>query len=331
MQVPVAAICGKDAIEGRFAHLNRVAPAASRRISHWSGGEREEMFAASVTVAPSGDTGNGCFMVEAQYGFGLDVHTLDASCAPASYAIVLPVTGSVQLRQTHAQVCATAGQGLIINPAEVELTRVGAGTHFIEFTLPMVSMLRLGAELAPGGADPRSGFAPLLPSGLATRLLQMSLQAASMLSGPQQERAKRVMFERWREMLALTLLHEHPALNAPSASQLASDALPAKLQRALDYIDERAGHDILLADIANAACVSASSLLRLFQSSLGLSPGAFVRQVRLDRARAELQRGANGTVREVALRWGFENAGKFSQAYAKRFGERPSDTRARKR
>ncbi len=76
----------------------------------------------------------------------------------------------------------------------------------------------------------------------------------------------------------------------------------------------------MLSDIAAAACVSASSLLRQFNEHLGLSPGAFLRQVRLDRARNELRRGGSGSVRELAQRWGFQNASKFSQAYLRRFG-----------
>jgi transcriptional regulator GlxA family with amidase domain len=131
------------------------------------------------------------------------------------------------------------------------------------------------------------------------------------------------MFERWTEMIALTLLHEQRASGSPEAPTLQ----PRSLSRALDYIDANAHSDILLADIAAAACVSVSSLLRHFNEHLGQPPMAFLRQVRLDRARAELRQGDAGLIRDLAQRWGFQSAGKFSQAYLRRFGERPSEGR----
>lgn len=136
------------------------------------------------------------------------------------------------------------------------------------------------------------------------------------------------LFRRWCEMLALTLLQDQPLLGAGRPNALAPRPTPASLRRALELVDAHAEREILLADIAQAACVSASSLLRQFNDFLGQTPGAYVRQVRLDRARRELQRGHVGSVRALALRWGFENPSKFSQAYARRFGEKPSETRA---
>ena len=64
----------------------------------------------------------------------------------------------------------------------------------------------------------------------------------------------------------------------------------------------------------------------MFKSRLGESPGAVLRRVRLDKSREELRRGDFASIREIARRWQFENASKFSQAYLRRFGELPSAT-----
>ena len=63
----------------------------------------------------------------------------------------------------------------------------------------------------------------------------------------------------------------------------------------------------------------------------GTSPTAYIRHVRLDRARQDLLAAAPGDVlvSDVARRWGFANLGRFSAAYAERFGEYPRDTLAR--
>jgi transcriptional regulator GlxA family with amidase domain len=55
-----------------------------------------------------------------------------------------------------------------------------------------------------------------------------------------------------------------------------------------------------------------------------------LREMRLDRVRAELQAsaGVSGSgVREVAQRYGFLHLGHFAAQYRARFGERPSETR----
>ena len=61
----------------------------------------------------------------------------------------------------------------------------------------------------------------------------------------------------------------------------------------------------------------------LFRSS---TPLAVLRGLRLDRAREALQRGGDGPIADVARRFGFTNPSRFAAAYARRFGEHPSDT-----
>jgi len=110
----------------------------------------------------------------------------------------------------------------------------------------------------------------------------------------------------------------------------AASAMSASLRRAVEFIHAHAETAIGLADIADAACISVSSLLRQFNGHLGQSPFGFLRSVRLERARTELRGDGAPPVREVALRWGFQNASKFTRAYRQQFGERPSETRTRR-
>ncbi|MDM7886534.1 helix-turn-helix domain-containing protein [Curtobacterium sp. RHCKG23] len=53
-----------------------------------------------------------------------------------------------------------------------------------------------------------------------------------------------------------------------------------------------------------------------------------LRSIRLDRVRAELQHRTpeDATVAAVARMWGCAYAGRFSAAYARRYGEMPSET-----
>jgi AraC-like DNA-binding protein len=102
---------------------------------------------------------------------------------------------------------------------------------------------------------------------------------------------------------------------------------PATVRRAIAYIDQYAGEDIGLADIAAAAGLGPRALQTAFRRYKGSTPLAHLRAVRLQRANAELREAdPNGqvTVQSVAYRWGFGNLGRFADEHRKAFGVSPS-------
>ena len=103
---------------------------------------------------------------------------------------------------------------------------------------------------------------------------------------------------------------------------------PAAVRRACAYIDEHAAQPLTVPEIAAHAGVSVRSLQAAFGRALGLSPSAFLRQVRLTRAHDALRATdpASATVADVAASWGFVHAGRFAAHYRRRFGVAPSAT-----
>ncbi len=95
----------------------------------------------------------------------------------------------------------------------------------------------------------------------------------------------------------------------------------------LDHIASHADACLTTADLARVAGVSVRALQDGFQRELGMSPVAYVRNVRLDRVHAELcERPAEVSITEVATRWGFFHLSRFSAQYRRRFGVLPSLT-----
>ncbi|KAA9378795.1 AraC family transcriptional regulator [Microbispora cellulosiformans] len=103
---------------------------------------------------------------------------------------------------------------------------------------------------------------------------------------------------------------------------------PPTVRRAVSLIEEHADEPLTVEDIAEAVGVSARALQEGFRRHLEKTPMGYLREVRLDRARAELAvtDPVAATVTDVAYRWGFAHLGRFSLAYRQRFGESPSDT-----
>jgi AraC-like DNA-binding protein len=132
--------------------------------------------------------------------------------------------------------------------------------------------------------------------------------------------------------LATTLVETFPnsaldALVHPKAS--AGRVEPAVLRRAVQFIDEHAGEDIGLSDIAAAARVGTRAVQTAFRRYRNETPLAHLRRVRLERAHRDLTTGdptAGDTVAAIATRWGFAHHGYFAASYRRAYGTSPNVT-----
>jgi AraC-like DNA-binding protein len=123
----------------------------------------------------------------------------------------------------------------------------------------------------------------------------------------------------------LVLAHQHEYQDELYAPQ--PPARPRTVQRVIQAIEEAPEEPWSLEKMARHAGVSGRRLQQGFAECLGVTPMAYVRRVRLERAHEDLSMGL--PVTDTAYRWGFGNLGRFARAYQDRFGEAPSETRRR--
>lgn len=141
------------------------------------------------------------------------------------------------------------------------------------------------------------------------------------------ERVEPLLWDELTRATASALLD----LSPPESAALPPELLAPRNTRvriAVEYVHAYCAEPIGPTEIAEAAGLSVRGVQSAFQRVLGMRPIAYLRLVRLDRARQELAASPPRatTVAAVAQRWGFGNAGRFSAAYAERFGEPPSTT-----
>lgn len=134
----------------------------------------------------------------------------------------------------------------------------------------------------------------------------------------------------WQRTFAMELLSAWP--HSYSRHLERPRLLPRALRRACDFIEAHLGEPISVVDVARAASVGVRALELGFARHFDESPLRYLRNRRLDAARADLQasRGQAGIL-NLALKWGFSNAGHFAKCYRERFGELPSRAQARAR
>jgi len=159
------------------------------------------------------------------------------------------------------------------------------------------------------------------------RLVELAARQPDVFDVPQTQSAVRVEL---LEKLLTTLgsasqlepsQHEH-------TQQVHSGIVKVAEKYALSQVAER----IHVTDLCEAAGVSERTLQYAFKELLGMTPMAYLIQLRLHRARQSIQAAtyASTTVAKEALRWGFWHFGDFSRAYKECFGELPSDTLRKK-
>jgi AraC-like DNA-binding protein len=111
---------------------------------------------------------------------------------------------------------------------------------------------------------------------------------------------------------------------APESSSGRYDHL---LNELCEYIRSNLTHPIGLTDMELFTRVSARTLARIFQEKHGCSPMAWVQEQRLLLVQQALQRAkGHETITSIAVGCGFTRMGAFAALYARRFGERPSQT-----
>ena len=89
-------------------------------------------------------------------------------------------------------------------------------------------------------------------------------------------------------LIAATALETFPNTTLDRARYAALPASPGSVRRAMSYIEEHAGDDIDLTDIADAAHVGPRALQRAFRRAVDTTPLGYLRSVRLGRAHEQL-------------------------------------------
>jgi AraC family transcriptional regulator len=96
----------------------------------------------------------------------------------------------------------------------------------------------------------------------------------------------------------------------------------ATRRRLRDYIDAHLSQPLTLGDLAEVACLSEYHLARMFRTSFGLPPAAWIAQQRIEWARLLLRTTAL-PLAQIAARCGYANASHFSHRFREAVGVAP--------
>lgn len=162
------------------------------------------------------------------------------------------------------------------------------------------------------------------PSGRC--LLPLLSVLANALSDPAHPLRHPLAYEQFESTVLNALVYGQTNTARSGALPLGAPLAPFYVKRVEEYIRTHLHEPLTIERLAEFSGVSASTLFSGFRNCHGVSPMAWVRQLRLERVRDEL-RGAAAepvSVTDVALKWGFAHLGRFAMEYKRAFGESPS-------
>ena len=104
------------------------------------------------------------------------------------------------------------------------------------------------------------------------------------------------------------------------------DAHRARMTRVLEYLAEHLDEAVAPVALARIAGLSARQTERVFARTMGETPRACVRRLRLERAAMRLRK-SRVSILAVAVDAGFQSHEAFTRAFRQRFGHSPVDYR----
>ena len=139
-----------------------------------------------------------------------------------------------------------------------------------------------------------------------------------------------MIWSQFEQMVFMNLLTLQPHAFGLANHPAHKAVLPKTVKQAQDYMRANLADPITLETLAQITGTSVRSLHEGFRKHHGESPMRYLRNLRMDQARADLLDPDNPkSITEIAHHWGFLELGRFAHHYRERYGELPSETRKR--
>jgi len=125
-----------------------------------------------------------------------------------------------------------------------------------------------------------------------------------------------------RETLLLKMfsrLVRQYASDPPACKKIGAE--PTAVRRAVEYLDAHFSEDISVSTVAAVACVSPYHFIRVFSRHTGLTPHAWLMQVRIHKAQGMLRHGLG--IGQVAAATGFADQSHLSRVFKRILGYTP--------
>ena len=283
-------------------------------------------FHNRMNLAPLGRSG----LLYAQVTGGI---LLDGGSVQDAFTVATALEGIFNFQVGQIRVAASGSRGIVSSPTSEHLIEMPGTVHLLNTRISRASVERELSGLLNQTIEQSVVFDSELSfrSGNAKRLINLIQSYAWQLSSEDSLIAQSPVaaLQAERNLVSL-LLESQPHNYTCELKREMRCADPWQLRRSEEYIRSALEVPLTTGDIATMCGVSGRTIRDSFLKYRRCSPTQFVRKLRLEAVRRDLQRAdTETTVSHVAARYNFTHFGRFSAAYREAFGELPSETQAR--
>lgn len=243
------------------------------------------------------------------------------------YLVQIPLSGSAAIANGDDRYASTPKAAAVLNPHRATTMIWEAATRQILLQIDRRALTdHLSAQLGSPADHPLTFSSALdLTRGAGEVLRRMVLFLVSEADAGRAPLGPGLMRRQVESLLMSGLIEAHFHDYSARLGRVSAAPRPRHLRLAENFIEAHLTQPITLEDVAQAAGISPRGLQLAFRQHRGKTPLGFWRDMRLARAHQDLLAG-QGSVTDVALRWGFSHFGRFAECYRLRYGLTPRDT-----
>jgi len=269
-------------------------------------------------------------MVLGYLAYGREI-VLKAAPERTDYWLQFTARGRFDVAVAHESIRCDARTAAVLSPGGENVIRPAAGNGRLALSISRDAVVRALAALLGRPVTGPISFAPRLglDQGYARGIARHVRAAVEDLEEDEPLLRGAVSQTAFEQFVITALLVSHPHGYSAELRRPAKRPAPQTVRRAVDYIEANLTAPVTLEDVVRAAGVAGRVLFRHFRQATGESPMAYLRNARFQRVRDALRRArADDRIVDIAALWGFDHIGRFSVEYRRRFGEKPSETKA---
>lgn len=262
--------------------------------------------------------------------YGADV-LIDPGELGSFFLIQIPLAGSAHIRCGRHSIDSTPGLASVPTPTQHLTMRWSRNCGQLIVWIDRQALEHQLSLLldAPLKAPIRFDLGFDMTSGMGLSWRNAILFLAQELERPNSLLSTTLGISDFEQMLMNALLTGQHHNYSEQLARTQSPAAPRHVTRALAYIQANADKPLTIDKLVEVSGISARSLFEGFRKFEGTTPMAYVRSLRLERAHADLTATPAPSVTEVAMRHGFTHLGRFAGLYRRRYGQTPTQTRAK--
>ena len=243
------------------------------------------------------------------------------------YSISLPLSGEQELHFNSQQVLSNREVGLILNPQEEQSLSISGNCKKLHLAIPKAKIEQVLAELLHQPLQDDLIFMPEMQMQ-SLHIAHWWRQIQSYVEDVQIFGVQHMQYlhQDMEKVLIKKLLMLQPHNYSTLLSNQLNQHQPKELRWVEQFIQQNLQAPLSLAMLCEVGHVSASKLNQLFKGAYTMSPMQYVKQQRLKLVHDMIVQQPHLNISEIAMHYGFNHMGHFTQDYKLLFHETPKQT-----